>query len=127
VSQIDKIILRELSFFGHHGVLPIEAQNGQPFATTLELELPLAASGTSDRLDDTVDYREVQAVVRQVIEGSRKHLLETLAESVAMEILRHFPRVQAVSVEIIKPRPPVDFQFAGVSIRIRRERPVPPA
>lgn len=118
----DKIILRELGFFGRHGVLPVEAQQGQHFTATVELELPLARAGVSDRLDDTVDYRTVQAVVARVIEGSHKHLIETLAESVADEILRDFPLVSAVCVEIVKPRPPVDFQFAGVSVRIRRER-----
>jgi dihydroneopterin aldolase len=127
VSNTDRIILHELGFFGHHGVLPAEAQNGQHFTATLELEFSLSAAGQADRLDDTVDYREVQAVVRAVIEGSRKHLIETLAESVAAETLRRFPRVDAVCVEITKPRPPVDFQFAGVSVRIRRERSPHPA
>ena len=120
----DKIILRELGFFGKHGVLPVEAQQGQHFTATVELEFPLAKAGVSDRLDDTVDYRAVQAVVGKVIEGSRKHLIETLAESVAEEILHAFPLVTAVCVEITKPRPPVDFQFAGVSVRIRRERAI---
>lgn len=122
MSNTDRIILRELGFFGHHGVLPVEAQNGQHFTATLELEFSLSTAGETDRLDNTVDYREVQAIVRGVIEDTRKHLIETLAERVAAEILQRFPRVDAVCVEIIKPRPPVDFQFAGVSVRIRRER-----
>ncbi|MDO8544501.1 MAG: dihydroneopterin aldolase [Opitutaceae bacterium] len=122
MSNTDRVILRELGFFGHHGVLPVEAQNGQHFTATVELEFSLSTAGQSDHLDDTVDYRAVQAVVRGVIEGSRKYLIETLAERVAAEILHHFQRVDAVCVEISKPRPPVDFQFAGVSVRIRRER-----
>jgi 7,8-dihydroneopterin aldolase/epimerase/oxygenase len=122
---MDTLILRELHFSARHGLLPIEAENEQPFSATVELELPLAQAGESDRLDRTVDYRTVQAVVRNVIEGSRKHLIETLAESIAAELLRTFPPVRAVSVEVFKPRPPVDFQFAGVSVRIRRERTAP--
>jgi len=118
----DKIILRELQFFGRHGVLPVEAENGQHFAVTVELELPLATAGHSDRLYDTVDYLAVQKVVRNVIEGPRKDLLEMLAETVAAEILREFPTVDALTIEITKPRPPVDFQFAGVSVKIRRDR-----
>ena len=86
------------------------------------MELPLAAAGNSDRLDQTVDYCAVQAIVRSIIEGSHKRLIETLAESVASELLRAFTMVDAVTVEIVKPNPPVDFQFAGVSVRIRRER-----
>jgi 7,8-dihydroneopterin aldolase/epimerase/oxygenase len=122
---MDTLILRELHFYGRHGLLPIEAEKDQPFSATVELELPLASAGASDRLDQTVDYRAVQAVVRGVIEGSRKHLIETLAESIATELLRTFAQVSAVEVEVIKPRPPVDFQFAGVAVRIRRTRGAP--
>jgi 7,8-dihydroneopterin aldolase/epimerase/oxygenase len=118
----DKLILREMHFIGRHGVLPVEAQNDQPFSATVELEFPLIAAGRSDHLADTIDYREVQSVVRHVIEGARKHLIETLAESIATGLLAKFPALHAVSVEITKPRPPVDFQFAGVAVRIRRVR-----
>lgn len=119
---MDKIILRELHFLARHGVLPIETENSQRFSATVELELPLAAAGKSDRLDQTVDYCAVQEVVRTIIEGSHKRLIETLAETVATELLKAFSMLTAVTVEIIKPSPPVDFQFAGVSVRIRRER-----
>lgn len=119
---MDKLILRELHFVARHGVLPIEVEQSQHFSATLELELPLQPAGTSDRLDRTIDYCDVQAVVRSIIEGSHKRLIETLAESVAAELLRAFPLLSAVTVEILKPRPPVDFQFAGVAVRIRRER-----
>lgn len=119
---MDKLILRELHFVARHGVLPIETENSQHFSATLELELPLAPAGTADRLDQTIDYCAVQAVVREIIEGSHKRLIETLAESVANRLLTAFPLLQAVTVEITKPRPPVDFEFAGVSVRIRRAR-----
>ena len=119
---MDKLILRELHFVARHGVLPIETENSQNFSATLELEFPLADAGLTDQLDKTVDYCAVQAVVRSIIEGSHKRLIETLAESVARELLRAFPLISAVTVEITKPRPPVDFQFAGVAVRIRRER-----
>jgi dihydroneopterin aldolase len=119
---MDKLILREMHFSARHGLLPIEAEKAQPFSATVELELSLAAAGQADKLDQTVDYRAVQAVVRSVIDGSRRHLIETLAESIADGLLQEFPTVQAVTVEVTKPRPPVDFQFAGVAVRIRRER-----
>lgn len=121
---MDKLILRELHFISRHGVLPSEAEQAQPFSATVELEFPSDIAGRSDRLEDTVDYCAVQAIVRQVIEGSRKHLIETLAECIAAELLRVFPIVQAVTIEVTKPRPPVDFQFAGVAVRIRRLRAI---
>lgn len=120
---MDKLILKELHFVARHGVLPEEKENSQHFTATLELEFPLAEAGQSDRLDRTIDYCAVQQVVRTIIEGSHKRLIETLAENVAAELLKKFTMLRAVTVEILKPRPPVDFQFAGVAVRIRRERP----
>ncbi|MCR6656062.1 MAG: dihydroneopterin aldolase [Opitutus sp.] len=119
---MDKLILRDLHFVARHGVLPEEAETGQPFSATIELELPLHEAGKTDRLDLTIDYCAAQAVVREIIEGTHKYLIETLAESVAGALLARFPAVQAVTVEILKPRPPVNFQFSGVAVRIRRER-----
>lgn len=124
---MDKLILRELHFVARHGVLPIESEESQNFSATLELEFPLQAAGESDRLELTIDYCAVQEVVRSIIEGSHRRLIETLAESVAAELLRAFPLLHAVTVEITKPRPPVDFNFAGVAVRIRRERALPAA
>ncbi|PTX92686.1 dihydroneopterin aldolase [Opitutus sp. ER46] len=119
---MDKLILREMHFSARHGVLPAEAENDQPFSATVELELSTARAGASDRIEDAIDYRKVQGVVRDVIGGSRKHLIETLAEQIAGRLLAAFPEVHAVVVEVVKPRPPVDFQFAGVSVKIRREQ-----
>jgi dihydroneopterin aldolase len=123
---MDKLILREMHFSARHGMLPVEAANEQPFSATVELELSTEQAGRSDRIEDAIDYRKVQGVVREVIGGSRKHLIETLAESIAAKLLAAFPPVHAVNVEVTKPRPPVDFQFAGVAVKIRRERPLPP-
>ncbi len=123
---MDKLILREMHFSARHGLLPVEAENEQPFSATVELEVSTARAGLSDRIEDAIDYCQVQAVVREVIGGSRKHLIETLAESIAAKLLAAFPEVHAVVVEVTKPRPPVDFQFAGVAVKIRRERRLPP-
>jgi dihydroneopterin aldolase len=119
---MDRLILREMHFSARHGLLPVEMEAEQPFSATVELEASTARPGRSDRIEDAIDYRKVQAVVAGVIGGSRKHLIETLAESVADQLLATFPAVHAVVVEVTKPRPPVDFQFAGVAVKIRRER-----
>ena len=56
------------------------------------------------------------------MEGPPRKLVEALAEGIATEILRIFPLVQAVGVEVVKPKPPVDFVSSGLVVRIRRER-----
>jgi dihydroneopterin aldolase len=118
----DALTLHRIRFFARHGVLPAEAAHGQIFEVTLRLEFPLAEAGLADDLTRTVDYQQAYATVRQVMDGPRRQLAEALAEAIAGCLLRVFPRVEAVEVEVIKPHPPVDFDFAGFSARIRRTR-----
>ncbi|MBS0633106.1 MAG: dihydroneopterin aldolase [Verrucomicrobia bacterium] len=119
---MDRLILRDLRFFGYHGIFPEENKRGQHFAATLELELPLAPAGRSDDIGQAVNYCDVQAITREIMEGPPRGLIETLAEQIAAALLARFPTVSAVTVEVLKPEPPVTFDFAGVAVRIRRER-----
>lgn len=118
----DTLTLYRLRFFARHGMLPAETANGQDFEVTLRLELPLQAAGAADDLGRTVDYRAVHALVRGIMEGPRRKLVETLAEALAAELLRAFPVVKAVEVEVVKIQPPVGFACGGLGVRIRRTR-----
>jgi dihydroneopterin aldolase len=118
----DTLTLSRLRFFARHGALPEEAARGQDFEVTVRLELPLADAGRTDDLSRTVDYRGVVEVVRAVMEGPPCKLVEALAEAIAADLLRRFPPAQAVEVEVVKVRPPVDFASAGLGVRIRRSR-----
>ena len=118
----DTLTLSRMRFHSRHGVLPEETVRGQDFEVTVRLDLPMAEAGRSDELSRTVDYRAVHEVVRTVMGGLPRRLLEALAEAVAAELLERFPRVGAVEVEITKLNPPVDFVSAGVTVRIRRAR-----
>jgi dihydroneopterin aldolase len=112
--------LTGMRFFGHHGVHSKETENGQAFGATVALEL--ASFPVADRLEATVDYTAVHAVVRSVLEGPPRKLIETLAEEVATALLREFDQAMSVEVEVTKPEPPVDFPFEGVSVRVVRGR-----
>jgi dihydroneopterin aldolase len=118
----DTLTLSRMRFHSRHGVLPEETVRGQDFEVTVQLDLPLAEAGRSDDLTRTVDYRAVHDVVRSVMIGPPRQLVEALAEAVAAEVLQRFPRVQAVEVEVTKLSPPVDFVSAGLAVRIRRSR-----
>jgi dihydroneopterin aldolase len=90
-----------LELFGRHGVLAEEAERGQRFLFDLRLELP-DERARSDRLGDTIDYREVVRAVRGISDGRRFDLLEALALAVAEELLARFP-VARVRVRVRKP------------------------
>ena len=107
------IELAGLEVFGYHGVNEDERRDGQRFLYDLELEV--GEAGSSDRIEDAVDYREVAACVRDVSESRAFHLLEALAAAVADAVLERFP-VERVRVRVRKPdvRLPVEHAAATV-------------
>ena len=95
-----RIELRGIELHGYHGVLEHERSEGQRFLFDVELEV--GDAGSSDRLEDAVDYREVVACVREVSEGRAYRLLEALATALADAMLQRFA-VERVEVRVRKP------------------------
>ena len=112
------IELAGLEVFGHHGVNEDERWDGQRFLYDLELEV--GEAGSSDRIEDAVDYREVAACVREVSESRAFHLLEALAAAVADTLLDRFPAAR-VRVRVRKPDVRLPVEHAAVSVE--RSRP----
>ncbi len=102
--------LHAIELHGRHGALDWEREQGQRFLFDVELEV--GEAGSSDRLEDAVDYRDVAACVREVSDGRAYHLLESLATALADELLARFP-AEHVSVCVRKPQvaldPPVEY------------------
>jgi dihydroneopterin aldolase len=92
--------IRDLRLLGKHGVHPEERERGQDFLFDVELEV--GARGTSDRLEDAVDYVEVARAVKEVSDARRYALLEALASAVADELERRFSP-ERVRVRVRKP------------------------
>jgi dihydroneopterin aldolase len=94
------IRVEDLRLFGRHGVHAHEKEQGQEFVFDVSLEV--GARGTSDRIADAVDYREVTRVVQDV-NGSRSFdLIEALADAVAAALYERFSPAR-VQVRVTKP------------------------
>ena len=111
------IALAGLEVFGYHGVNEEERRDGQRFLYDVELEV--GDAGSSDRIEDAVDYREVAGCVREVSESRAFHLLEALAAAVADALLDRFP-VARVRVRVRKPDVRLPVEHAAVSVERSR-------
>lgn len=119
-AQGDRILIRNLRVFGHHGVLAEEAQRGQVFVVDLDLALDLEPAGRSDELDRTVDYGALTARVAELVAGTRRQLLEAVASDVATLVLAD-ERVLQVRVRVTKPHAPLGVD-AEVAVEVVRGR-----
>jgi len=117
---VDRILLEGMTFNGRHGVLPDEREHAQPFTVDVALDTDSRRAGASDRLGDTIDYTVVHEIVRRVVEGEHRDLLEAVAEQIADGLLR-LDGVQAARVRVAK-KPPLPGEFRAFAVEIERQR-----
>ena len=117
---MDHIVLQGMAFQGRHGVRPAERAHPQEFKVDIDIDCDLSEAGRTDQVEDTVDYRLVRAIAKEVIEGESAKLLETLARRIAEKALR-LPGVAAVSVRIAK-RPESMLPIEAAAVHINRTR-----
>lgn len=118
--HVDRILLEGMTFSGRHGVSAAERQRAQEFEVDVEVETDLSEPGRTDRVEDSVDYRLVRTIAKEVIEGESVSLIETLADQIAARVLR-LPKVDAVSVRIAK-RPESMKPIDAAAVHIKRTR-----
>ena len=119
----DRIILNGMQFYGFHGNNPEERALGQTYLVDLTVELDLLKPGISDRLEDTISYTHLYRVVKSVLEGESKNLLEATAQSIADRLLADFP-LTGVRLQVKKPHPPIKgsvIEYAAVEIYRTRD------
>ena len=111
-----------MHFYGYHGGNQEEQELGQPFLVDLKVTLDLEPPGKSDRLTDTVSYARLFRVVKEVMEGPPRALLEAVAADIADAILGSFP-VEDVHISVKKTRPPIKGGIIdSVGVEISRAR-----
>ncbi|MNM93408.1 Dihydroneopterin aldolase [compost metagenome] len=119
---MDKMVLRRMEYYGYHGVFEEERKLGQRFYVDLELEMDLRQAGIHDDLTQTVNYAELHGLVKDIVELKSFQLIEALAEHIASAVLDTYTRVDALTVRVIKPHPPFDIHFDGVTVEMYRSR-----
>jgi D-erythro-7,8-dihydroneopterin triphosphate epimerase len=116
---LDAIYIRDLTARCIVGINPDERVKPQEVVINITLYADLAAACTSDRIEDTVDYKGVKQQVLEMVERSSYCLLERLAEEIAGICLKA-PKVVASRVMVDKP---AALRFArSVALEIYRER-----
>ncbi len=119
MGDSDEILLEGMRFYAYHGVNPEERALGQRFVVDVVLAVGLRRPGQSDDLADTVSYSAVYKVVRGIVEGEPRNLIEAVAEEIAAAILMGFRQVARVTVTVRKPEVPMKgslLDAAGVRI-----------
>lgn len=123
-GHVDRLSLIGMRFSARHGVLAHEKEEPQPFEVDVVLHADLVEASQRDDLAATVDYAAVHDLVRAIVEGPPRGLIEALAGAIAAAVLDATdPRiVGAVEVRVRKPDAPIDGELETVEAALTRER-----
>ncbi len=96
------IRLKNIQIYAYHGAHAHEREHGARFEIDVELSAKLEDAAKSDELSDTIDYVKLQQAVLSISAAKRFHLLESLSDAIASELLHQFPADEVI-VRIRKP------------------------
>ncbi|WP_211169051.1 dihydroneopterin aldolase [Aromatoleum toluvorans] len=103
------------------GICDNELHEPQPVRIDLAAGIPRALACSTDRIGDTIDYGEVRAALRELLQTHRFQLLEAFAEAISNLLLTRFG-AHWLRVAVTKPGKFDDVD--GVGVVIERTRAV---
>lgn len=118
----DRIILRNLGFFGYHGVMPEEAVLGQRFFVDLTCGVDLGQASRSDELAHSISYAEIYEVTKAAFEEQRFKLIEAVGQHIVDRLFEAFPAISWIQVRVKKPSAPIAMVAGEAAIELHRRR-----
>ena len=103
--------------------MPQERRVGGDFLVNLRVGYPLEQAMQSDKVGDTLNYAALYEVVKtEMMQPS--NLLEHVAGRIADAIVKCFPQVTSIDLDLAKHNPPMgaDCDGAGVEIHLINDK-----
>ena len=117
---MDKIFIHALKAEAIIGIYDWERQVRQTVLIDIELAADVRKAALTDSIEDTLNYKRVAKRILAFVEGSQFHLVETLAEHVAMLVLDEFG-ISWVRITLSKPGAVRSSRDVGVSVERDRQ------
>ncbi|QAA82289.1 dihydroneopterin aldolase [Aequorivita sp. H23M31] len=118
---MDSIKLKNIRLYAYHGCLDEEGHIGSDYIVNLKVKVDLTPASLSDSLSETVDYVELQNIVRNEM-AVRSKLLEHVAQRIMNSVLDQVKLVNKVEVTVAKKNPPIGGDVAEVSVTMKKKR-----
>lgn len=117
----DRIFIEGIKFHGYHGLTRMERQVGVRLSVDVSVALSLEASGRSDKVRDTLDYRDIHRRVIEIGQGSSHRLLESYAVAL-LDVLFQDIEAESITITVRKETPVLDGIVDSVGVELTRTR-----
>ena len=111
------IHVRGIRCYAYHGCLPEEAVIGAEYKIDVWLQADLDKAAGSDRLEHTIDYCAVHAIVMREM-GRPSKLIEHACGRILSALRQELPAVQKAKVRLTKINPPLNGDVRDVSVML---------
>ncbi|HDT12043.1 MAG TPA: dihydroneopterin aldolase [Candidatus Marinimicrobia bacterium] len=118
--KLDIIRLKNMVFYGFHGVEEHEKEWGGRFEVDLELHCDLNEAIETDKLHDTVNYENIYALIHQLVTSRKYYLIEALAGEMCRSVKEKYPKVHKVTARVRKPNVPIKGVLDTVEVEVTR-------
>jgi len=115
---MDYIRLKNMVFYGYHGVEESEKILGARFEVDLIIGADLKKASTTDHLEDTINYEAIYHDIEKIVTKEKKHLIEALAGVIARAIKDKYAGIETITVVVRKPSVPIKGILDTVEVEI---------
>jgi FolB domain-containing protein len=115
----DRILIKDLLLRGILGINDWEREKPQDILVNITLLGDLKPAGSSDKIEDTINYRTITKQIITHVEGSNRFTVEALAHDIAQICIR----TDGVEKALVRVEKPGALRFAkSVGVEIERGR-----
>ncbi len=118
---MDQIFIKDLLIRGVIGISEREREQPQDILVNIVLFADISRAGTTDNVDDSVNYRTVAKKILAHVEKVQRYTVEALATDISELVLAE-PHVESVRVRVEKPGAVRFSKSVGVEIERQREK-----
>ena len=116
-KETSKLVIQDMELMASIGVYEQEKQEKQRVIISIEAELTHKPNTSRDEIADILSYDDIIQSVEGLIDGRHIHLVETLAEEIAQNLLA-MQNVKACKISVQKPD--IYNNIGGVGVEITR-------
>lgn len=112
---MDQIFITDLLARGVIGISDRERSQPQDIVINITIFTDISAAGSSDKLEETINYRTIAKMVLAHAESAQRFTVEALATDISAMVLRE-PGARGVRVRVEKPGAVRFSRSVGVEI-----------
>src|SRR3954463_10550619 len=110
-----------IEIYAYHGCLEEEGVIGGHYIVDVKIETDFEEAAATDDLTKTVDYVQVNAIVRREM-AIRSKLIEPAGQRIADALIMEIPLIHQLEMTLTKINPPVKGGIDNVSVVMNRAR-----